>query len=95
MLLGVHSAGVLEDAAEVQHGKHGDDHHDALEQQRELKLLSDPTRMWTQREVKSNEGNLLIQPKRETCTVALPAHRPYRLMDYLDCHLDAQQHKTT
>lgn len=61
MLLGTQPAGVLEDAAEVERGKHGDDHHDALEQQRELKLLSDPARMRTQTEVKSNEENMLIQ----------------------------------
>lgn len=44
----------------MEHGKHGDDHHDALEQQRELKLLSNPARMRTQTEGKSNEGNMLI-----------------------------------
>lgn len=48
MLSGAHPVGVVEDAAEVEHGKHGDDHHDALEQQRELELLSDPARTWTQ-----------------------------------------------
>lgn len=63
MLLAAHPAEVLEDAAEMEHGKHSDDNHDALEQKRELKLLSNPAWMWT--EVISNEGNLLIQPKRD------------------------------
>lgn len=48
VLLGAHPVGVVEDAAEVEHGKHGGDHHDALEQQRELKLLPDPARTRTQ-----------------------------------------------
>lgn len=61
MLFAAHPAGVLEGATDVEHGKHGDDHHNALEQQRQLKLLSDPARMWTQTYVKSNKGNLLIQ----------------------------------
>ncbi len=45
MLLGAHSVGVLDSAAEVEHGKHGDDHHHTLEQQGELKLLSYPEKM--------------------------------------------------
>lgn len=53
-MLGADRAGVLEDAAKVEHVEHGDDHHDALEQQRELKLLSKPAKMWTQTEVKSH-----------------------------------------
>lgn len=44
MLLGAHPVGVLDRAAEVEHGKHGDDHHHTLEQQGELKLLPDPAR---------------------------------------------------
>ena len=42
MLLGAHSVGVLDRAAEVEHAKHGEDHHHALEQQGELKLLPYP-----------------------------------------------------
>lgn len=42
MLLGAHSVAVLEGAAEVEHGKHGEDHHHTLEQQGELKLLPYP-----------------------------------------------------
>lgn len=47
MLLGAHSVGVLDRAAEVEHGKHGDDHHHTLEQQGELKLLPYPVRVQT------------------------------------------------
>lgn len=42
VLLGAHSVGVLDRAAEVEHGKHGDDHHHTLEQQGDLKLLPYP-----------------------------------------------------
>lgn len=42
VLLGAHSVGVLDCAAEVEHGKHGDDHHHTLEQQGQLKLLPYP-----------------------------------------------------
>lgn len=45
MLLGAHSVGVLDHAAEVEHGKHGDDHHNTLEQQGEFKLFAYPA--WT------------------------------------------------
>lgn len=44
MLLGAHSVGVLDGAAQVEHAKHGDDHHYALKQQGELKLLPYPAR---------------------------------------------------
>lgn len=44
MLLGADSVGVLDHAAEVEHGKHGEDHHYALEQQGQLKLLPYPKR---------------------------------------------------
>lgn len=44
MLPGAHSVGVLDGAAEMEHGKHGEDHHHALQQQRELKLLPYPAR---------------------------------------------------
>lgn len=47
MLLGAHPVGVLDRAAEVEHCKHGDDHHHTLEQQGELKLLPDPARTRT------------------------------------------------
>lgn len=45
VLLGAHSVGVLDHAAEVEHGKHGDYHHNTLEQQGELKLFAYPA--WT------------------------------------------------
>lgn len=64
MVLGTHLVCVLEDAAEVEHGKHGDDHHDTLEQQCELELLSHPARMRTQTEVISNYRSLLKQNKK-------------------------------
>ena len=44
MLLGAHSVGVLDCAAEVEHCKHGEDHHHTLEQQGELKLLPYPAK---------------------------------------------------
>lgn len=44
MLPGAHSVGVLDRAAEVEHGEHGEDHHHTLEQQGELKLLPYPAR---------------------------------------------------
>ena len=52
MLLGAHSVGVLDHAAEVEHGKHGDDHHHTLEQQGELKLLAYPARQTSQLTIK-------------------------------------------
>lgn len=42
MLLGAHLASVLDQTAEVEHNKHGDNHHNALEQQGHLKLLPNP-----------------------------------------------------
>jgi len=44
MLFGAHSVGVLDGAAEVEHGKHCEDHHYTLKQQGELKLLPYPAR---------------------------------------------------
>lgn len=42
MLPGADSVGVLDGAAEVKHGKHGEDHDHALQQQSGLKLLPYP-----------------------------------------------------
>ena len=42
VLLGADPVGVLYGAAEVQHGQHGDNHHNALQQQGQLKLLPYP-----------------------------------------------------
>lgn len=42
MLLGADPIGVLDCAAEVEHCKHGEDHHHTLQQQGELKLFPDP-----------------------------------------------------
>lgn len=42
VLLGAHSVGVLHHATEVEHGKHGEDHHHTLEQKGQLKLLPYP-----------------------------------------------------
>lgn len=44
VVLGAHSVAALDSAAEVEHGKHGEDHHHTLEQQGELKLLPYPAR---------------------------------------------------
>lgn len=77
MLLCAYPVGVLEDAAEVEHGKHGDNHHNTLEQQCEFKLLSHPARMRTQTEVISNDRNQLKQKNEH-----LFAHKPCNLMDW-------------
>lgn len=42
VLLGAHTVGVLDRAAEVEHRKHGENHHSTLEQQGDLKLLPYP-----------------------------------------------------
>lgn len=47
VLLGAHPVGVLDCATEVEHGKHGDDHHHTLEQKGQLKLLPYPERTWS------------------------------------------------
>lgn len=44
MLLGAQAVVALDGAAQVEHGEHGDDHRDALQQQGEFKLLADPAR---------------------------------------------------
>lgn len=59
MLLCAYPVGVLEDAAEVEHGEHGDNHHDTLEQQCEFELLSHPARMRTKTEVISKPCNMM------------------------------------
>lgn len=76
MLLCAYAVGTLEDVAEVEPGKHGDDHHDTLEQQCELKLLSHPARMRTQTEVISNDRNLLKQ-KKENMHTCLHINREF------------------
>lgn len=52
MLLGAHPVGGLDGAAEMENGKHGGDHHHALQQQGELKLLANPARTQTGTPVK-------------------------------------------
>lgn len=64
MLVGAHAVGALDGAAQVEHGKHGDDHHDTLKQQGDFKLLPDPA--WSvhkKSETKTDE----IQKFNEKC----------------------------
>lgn len=44
-LAGAHLVGALDGAAQVEHGEHGDDHHDTLKKQGGFKLLPDPARI--------------------------------------------------
>lgn len=45
MLLGADLVGVLDRAAQMKHGEHGQDHHHTLKQQGQLKLLPYPVRV--------------------------------------------------
>lgn len=63
MLLGAHSVGAVDGAAEVEHGEHGQDHHHALKQQRQLELLSYPVRAKQKISCTFITG-VLNQPKR-------------------------------
>lgn len=59
MLLGANSVGVLDCAAEVEHGKHGDDHDHALEKQGELKLFPYPARKQKETSIVFQDGGNL------------------------------------
>lgn len=45
MLLGADLVGVLDRAAQMKHGEHGQDHHHTLKQQGQLKLFPYPVRV--------------------------------------------------
>lgn len=50
VLLGAQAVAVADGAAQVEHGEHGDNHHDTLQQQGEFKLLADPAPSPTHKE---------------------------------------------